>query len=98
MPPRMPAGRAALYTVSMTATTVDSPQPSFATSAELAALRAEVAELRRQVSDLQAGGARSGAQQVGGGPVPPDWRRAMANLQAGYDALSDEAKAIHRES
>src|SRR5207237_5183281 len=54
----VPAERPALYTVSMSATTLDDPQPSFATSAELATLRAEVAEIRLQVSELQAGGAR----------------------------------------
>lgn len=70
----------------MSATTLDSPQPSFATSAELAALRTEVAELRRQVAELRAANAA------------PDWQHAMARLQAGYDALSDEAKAIHKKS
>jgi hypothetical protein len=70
----------------MSATTLDTPPSSFATSAELAALRAEVAELRRQVSELQTVTAL------------PEWRSAMARLQAGYDSLSDEARAIHNEA
>ena len=59
---------------------------SFATAEDLAALRAELAELRRQLLDLRA--------LAPGAPARP----AITELQAGYAALSPEAKALHEEA
>ena len=70
----------------MSSGTLEHPEPSFATSEELESLRAEVADLRRQLLALQAVRA------------PEDPLAATATLQAGYAALTPDAKALYAEA